>query len=324
MIDITHGIGHRRCSQGALVLRSTIAYMPVGVHLAVVDPDVGGNRRAVAIATADGRTFVGPDNGLLMLAADELGLTAAHEITDERYLLPNVSKTFHARDIFAPAAAHLAAGVAIGELGAAVDPETLVRLEVPEPAVGRNADLDDGAGGRPVRQRGHERAQRASRVPRDRGRRARRDQADARPVLRSRRAVLRRRASGRADPLRRLLRATSPSRSAEEMQPGSPASRPATKSVSPAYDVRPAIRKARHRHGRPVAAALGAFPRPLTRELRSPRARMGHDARLAGAARRDQRRSRRRPVAARGCARPRHRERRGRPASSPRVGPARR
>src|SRR5207248_478206 len=79
----------------------------------------------------------GPDNGLLTLAADELGITAAHEITNERYRLSSVSKTFHARDIFAPAAAYLAAGVAIGELGPAIDPETLVRVEVPEPAVGR-------------------------------------------------------------------------------------------------------------------------------------------------------------------------------------------
>src|SRR5580765_6672356 len=138
VIDITHGIGAQEVLTGGLVLRSTIEYMPVGVHLAVVDPDVGGNRRAVAVATADGRVFVGPDNGLLMLAVDQLGLTAAHEITTERYLLPNVSNTFHARDIFAPAAAHLAAGVAIGELGAAIDPATLVRIAVPEPSVGRS------------------------------------------------------------------------------------------------------------------------------------------------------------------------------------------
>jgi hypothetical protein len=111
--------------------------MPVGVHLAVVDPDVGGNRRAVAVATEGGRIFVGPDNGLLMLAADELGITAAHEITAQRYRLQNVSNTFHARDIFAPAAAHLAAGVAIDALGPAIDPATLVRINVPEPEVGR-------------------------------------------------------------------------------------------------------------------------------------------------------------------------------------------
>jgi S-adenosylmethionine hydrolase len=91
----------------------------------------------VAVATQDGRVFVGPDNGLLMLAADALGIDAAHEITDERYRLPNVSKTFHARDIFAPAAAHIASGVPVSELGPKVDPATLVRVDVPEPSVGR-------------------------------------------------------------------------------------------------------------------------------------------------------------------------------------------
>jgi S-adenosylmethionine hydrolase len=138
VIDITHGIAPQAIVQGALVLRSTMKYMPVGVHLAVVDPGVGGRRRAIAVRTADGRIFVGPDNGLLMLAADELGVEAAHELADERYRLPQVSRTFHARDVFAPAAAHLAAGVPIGELGPAVDPSELVRVDVPAPSVGKS------------------------------------------------------------------------------------------------------------------------------------------------------------------------------------------
>jgi S-adenosyl-L-methionine hydrolase (adenosine-forming) len=137
VIDVTHGIGAQAILTGGLVLRATTPFMPVGVHLAVVDPDVGGNRRAIAVATKDGRLFVGPDNGLLMLTADELGVDAVHEITDQRYRLQNVSKTFHARDIFAPAAAHLANGVAIAELGPEVDQSTLVRIDVPEPSVGR-------------------------------------------------------------------------------------------------------------------------------------------------------------------------------------------
>ena len=137
VIDVTHGIAPQAVLTGALVLQNTTQYMPIGVHLAVVDPDVGGNRRAIAIQTNDGRIFVGPDNGLLMLAADELGIAAVHELTDERYRLPEMSHTFHARDLFAPAAAHLAAGTAIGELGPALDPESLVRIEVPEPQVGR-------------------------------------------------------------------------------------------------------------------------------------------------------------------------------------------
>jgi S-adenosylmethionine hydrolase len=137
VIDLTHGIPPQAVLQGALVLRNTLPYMPAGVHLAVVDPDVGGNRRAVAVAVRGGRTFVGPDNGLLMLAADSLGVEAAHELADPRYRLPSVSHTFHARDVFAPAAAHLAAGVPIAALGPALDPASLVRVELPEPEVGR-------------------------------------------------------------------------------------------------------------------------------------------------------------------------------------------
>jgi S-adenosylmethionine hydrolase len=137
VIDITHGIPPQAVLQGALVLANTTPYMPVGVHLAVVDPGVGSARRPVAVRTADGRTFVGPDNGLLLLAADPLGLTAAHVLADPRYRLSAVSNTFHGRDIFSPAAAHLAAGVPIEELGPPVDPAALVRIEVPEPEVGR-------------------------------------------------------------------------------------------------------------------------------------------------------------------------------------------
>lgn len=138
VIDITHGIPPQAILQGALVLQSTVKYMPVGVHLAVVDPGVGSRRRAVAVRTSDGRSFVGPDNGLLLLAADELGIEAAHELADERYRLSDVSRTFHARDVFAPAAAHLAGGVAIDQLGPAIRPDELVRIDVPTPSVGKS------------------------------------------------------------------------------------------------------------------------------------------------------------------------------------------
>ena len=80
VLDLTHGIAAQAVLQGALVLRHSLPFPPVGVHLAVVDPGVGGNRRAIAVRTIDGRVFVGPDNGLLMLAADELGIDAAHEL----------------------------------------------------------------------------------------------------------------------------------------------------------------------------------------------------------------------------------------------------
>jgi S-adenosylmethionine hydrolase len=137
VIDLTHGIPPQAVLQAAVVLRATLPYLPVGVHLAVVDPGVGGDRRAIAIRTRDGRHFVGPDNGLLLLAADEAGVAAAHELANPAYRLAQVSNTFHARDVFSPAAAHLAAGVPIEDLGPALAPDDLVRVTVPEPELGR-------------------------------------------------------------------------------------------------------------------------------------------------------------------------------------------
>jgi len=139
IIDITHGIPPQHVLQGALVLCNTLPYMPQGVHLAVVDPGVGGHRRPLAIRTGEGRFLVGPDNGLLLPAADRLGsVQAAYELANPDYALDTVSRTFHGRDLFSPAAAHLARGVAIEELGPPIDPQALVRIDVPEPEVGQN------------------------------------------------------------------------------------------------------------------------------------------------------------------------------------------
>ena len=139
VIDVTHGVRPGHVLQGALVLANTLPYMPVGVHLAVVDPGVGGGRRALALRDGDGRFHVGPDNGLLLPAAERFGgVAAAHELANAEYSLQPVSRTFHGRDLFAPAAAHLAAGVPLEELGPPVDPEQLVRLDLPEPEVGQN------------------------------------------------------------------------------------------------------------------------------------------------------------------------------------------
>src|SRR6185503_8684296 len=95
VIDITHGIPPRAIVQGALVLANTVPYMPVGVHLAVVDPGVGGPRRALALRDAEGRAYVGPDNGLLLPAAERGGIAEAHEIVNPEYALSPVSRTFH-------------------------------------------------------------------------------------------------------------------------------------------------------------------------------------------------------------------------------------
>jgi S-adenosylmethionine hydrolase len=133
ILDITHGIQRHGVLQGGIVLANTLPYLPTGVHLAVVDPGVGSGRRGLALRSGDGRLFVGPDNGLLVPAAEKLGgIEAAHEITNEAYLLDHVSATFHGRDVFSPLAAHLASGVALEEVGPALEPGSLVRLEVPK------------------------------------------------------------------------------------------------------------------------------------------------------------------------------------------------
>jgi S-adenosylmethionine hydrolase len=138
IIDITHGIPPQAILQGALVLSNTVGYMPVGVHLAVVDPGVGGARRPLALRDRDGRLYVGPDNGLLVPAAERAGIDAAHELANPAYALETVSRTFHGRDLFAPAAAHLACGVALEELGPPLDPDALVRLDLPQARLGES------------------------------------------------------------------------------------------------------------------------------------------------------------------------------------------
>jgi S-adenosylmethionine hydrolase len=132
VIDITHGIPAQAVLQGALVLASTMEYMPVGVHLGIVDPGVGGARRALALRDRSGRQYVGPDNGLLVHAASRAGIEVAHELANPEYALPSISRTFHGRDLFSPAAAHLARGVPIEDLGPPLAPDALVRLQVPE------------------------------------------------------------------------------------------------------------------------------------------------------------------------------------------------
>ena len=137
IIDITHGIAPQGVLQGALTLANTLPFMPEGVHLAVVDPGVGGSRRALALRDVSGRVHVGPDNGLLTLAAEKLGgIAEAHELGNPEYALDSVSRTFHGRDLFSPAAAHLALGVPLAELGPPIDPDALARLDIPQPEVG--------------------------------------------------------------------------------------------------------------------------------------------------------------------------------------------
>jgi S-adenosyl-L-methionine hydrolase (adenosine-forming) len=137
VIHITHGIDATNILQGGIVLANTIPYMPVGIHLAVVDPDVGTPRRALVVRTGDGRLLIGPDNGLLVPAAEVSGgAVAANEITNRAYALEPVSPTFHGRDVFSPAAAHLALGLDPDELGGSIQPDSLVQLEYPKAEIG--------------------------------------------------------------------------------------------------------------------------------------------------------------------------------------------
>ena len=139
IIDITHGIPPQGVLQGALALANSLPFMPAGVHLAVVDPGVGGARRALALRDKAGRIHVGPDNGLLIPAAEKFGgIADAYELANPEYALESVSRTFHGRDLFAPAAAHLSRGVALADLGPPIAADALTRLELPEPDVGRS------------------------------------------------------------------------------------------------------------------------------------------------------------------------------------------
>jgi S-adenosylmethionine hydrolase len=127
VIDLTHDIPPYDVRAGALTLARASQYLTPGVILAVVDPGVGSDRRAVAIEVADGRAvFVGPDNGLLAAAVAMVGgATRAASLDDPTYHLPAPGPTFAGRDIFAPAAAHLCGGVALEDLGTLIDPATL-------------------------------------------------------------------------------------------------------------------------------------------------------------------------------------------------------
>jgi S-adenosylmethionine hydrolase len=133
VIDLGHGITRHDVRAGALALRAALPFAPAGVHLAVVDPGVGGTRRAVVLRTADrGRLLVGPDNGLLTLAAESFGgVVEAVDIGDSPECLRPISATFHGRDVFAPVAAALADGVPLAELGEPLEVATLEALELP-------------------------------------------------------------------------------------------------------------------------------------------------------------------------------------------------
>jgi S-adenosylmethionine hydrolase len=152
IIDLTHAIPRQDVMRGAIELARAVPFMPdQAVYVAVVDPGVGSARRAIATAAGEAM-LVGPDNGLLSLAWEALGgVTDAAEIANEKVMLSPVSRTFHGRDVFAPAAASLAAGMALSEVGPDVAVSALHRLDLPRPmvapgAVGTRVTGTDGFG----------------------------------------------------------------------------------------------------------------------------------------------------------------------------------
>jgi S-adenosylmethionine hydrolase len=121
IIDVTHGIPPQGIGAGAIALEQSWRYFPAGtIFVAVVDPGVGTSRLPIAVETTAGARFIGPDNGLLWSVVEQAGLRRAVELRDPRYRLPEVSATFHGRDIFAPAAAHVWCGVRLASMGPAL------------------------------------------------------------------------------------------------------------------------------------------------------------------------------------------------------------
>jgi hypothetical protein len=137
VIDLTHGIPPGDVRRGALALEAVAGRAGPAVYLAVVDPGVGTERRGVAVRA--GESFlVGPDNGLLALAARRLGGAAeAVDVSASALRLEPTAPTFHGRDVFAPVAAHLAAGRPLGAAGEPLDPAALIDLALPRPRLGR-------------------------------------------------------------------------------------------------------------------------------------------------------------------------------------------
>lgn len=131
-IDLTHAVPPQNISRASFLLMTSYAHFPRGtIHLAVVDPGVGGSRRAIAVRLREG-FLVGPDNGLFSGVLARSPALEVRELSEPKFWRTRTpSATFHGRDIFAPAAAHLAAGTAFHRLGREIDPVTLIRLPQP-------------------------------------------------------------------------------------------------------------------------------------------------------------------------------------------------
>ncbi len=140
VIDLTHGVRRHAVREAAAILANALPFAPPGVHLAVVDPEVGTERRGVAIRVAvEDRVLVGPDNGLLWPAVERLGdAVEAVDVSRSPLRLEPISATFHGRDVFAPVAAHLARGASLSEAGEPIPVESLIKIEASQPEIGRD------------------------------------------------------------------------------------------------------------------------------------------------------------------------------------------
>ena len=133
IVDLTHDVDPQDIPEAAFLLKTSYRYFPAGtIHLVVVDPGVGTERRAIALRTNQHR-FVAPDNGVLSYVLSQETVEQAVALTNEEYFLPQVSRTFHGRDIFAPVAAHLSLGVSLEDLGEPIS--DLTQIPLPHPTI---------------------------------------------------------------------------------------------------------------------------------------------------------------------------------------------
>jgi S-adenosylmethionine hydrolase len=136
IIDVNHQVPRYSIRDGSASLSFALPYLPVGVHVGVVDPGVGTDRRPIGIRTKRGDILIGPDNGLLIRAAEKLGgIVEVRVLENPELMRPEVSTSFHGRDLFAPMAAHLAGGVPFERVGREIPGGDLVRIRIPEPVI---------------------------------------------------------------------------------------------------------------------------------------------------------------------------------------------
>ena len=132
LVDVGHEVESQNVLSGAYLLANSVLWYPAGtIHLVVVDPGVGSERRIIAGRWGD-QIIIAPDNGLVSLVQQNTPAAETYELSDRQYFLPEVSDTFHGRDIMAPVAAHLACGTPLSALGAAIDHPLIIHMPQPE------------------------------------------------------------------------------------------------------------------------------------------------------------------------------------------------